>query len=214
MPHLHLHPCLAPRHDPLHAHPHAQPVAVALGATWAALGSEPAALPVPLLVLAVGNLSRGDDAVGPLLAERLSGWLAGPGWAWRDQVEVICDMQLMVEHVLDVQGRQRVLFVDAAASGSACIEAQEVTPASALGVSSHQCTPGQLLGLVDSTLHQATPVADLLQVKGEHFELGEGLSGAAHAGMEMAWGELMAWVATHAPRAPVPVPQQTLSGAL
>ena len=60
----------------------------------------------PLLVLAVGNPSRGDDALGPMLAERLES-AALPG------VEVITEFQLQVENALDLEGRERVIFVDA-----------------------------------------------------------------------------------------------------
>jgi predicted GNAT family N-acyltransferase len=66
----------------------------------------------PLLVLAWGNPSRGDDALGPLLAERLLIHVQTAGLASR--VEVLTDFQLQVEHALDLVGRERILFVDAA----------------------------------------------------------------------------------------------------
>ena len=69
----------------------------------------------PLLVLAVGNPSRGDDALGPLLLERLQ----ADGWDAGGQVELLCDFQLQVEHTLDLQGRSAVLLVDAARPGVA-----------------------------------------------------------------------------------------------
>ena len=66
----------------------------------------------PLLVLAWGNPSRGDDALGPLLAERLLAHAGAPSLVGR--VEVLTDFQLQVEHALDLVGRERILFVDAA----------------------------------------------------------------------------------------------------
>jgi len=60
----------------------------------------------PVLVLAVGNPSRGDDALGPELAARLEA-AALPG------VEVIVEFQLQVENALDLVGRERVIFIDA-----------------------------------------------------------------------------------------------------
>jgi hydrogenase maturation protease len=66
----------------------------------------------PTLVLAVGNLSRGDDAAGPLLAGRLLDTNL-PG------VEVLVEFQLQVEHALDLAGRERVIFIDA------CVDATE-----------------------------------------------------------------------------------------
>jgi len=63
---------------------------------------------LPQLVFGWGNRSRGDDALGPLCVERLRSELPA-----RDDIEYLDDYQLMVEHVLDLHGRSRVLFVDA-----------------------------------------------------------------------------------------------------
>jgi len=64
----------------------------------------------PLLVLAVGNPSRGDDALGPRLLDALH----AAGADLDGQVELLGDFQLQIEHVLDLRGRRAVLFVDAA----------------------------------------------------------------------------------------------------
>ena len=63
----------------------------------------------PLLVFGWGNLSRGDDALGPLCVERLRATVAQAA-----NIEYLDDYQLQIEHALDLVGRQRVLFVDAA----------------------------------------------------------------------------------------------------
>ena len=60
----------------------------------------------PILIFGYGNPSRGDDAIGPLLIERLE-ILNLP------DVDLLTDFQLQVEHALDLRGRERVLFVDA-----------------------------------------------------------------------------------------------------
>ena len=65
-----------------------------------------------LLIFAYGNPSRGDDALGPLLLERLQA-LNLP------HVETLTDFQLQVEHAYDLQGRERVLFIDASVSCTA-----------------------------------------------------------------------------------------------
>ena len=88
------------------------------------------------LVIAVGNPSRGDDAAGPLLAERLSSWLSdqAPSLQGTDphHVTVLCDQQLMVEHAYDLRDRDRVLFIDAAAKQGDPVHWQRVE-ASACG---------------------------------------------------------------------------------
>ena len=58
------------------------------------------------LIFGYGNPSRGDDALGPLLLERL----AADGLP---DIECLTDFQLQVEHALDLEGRDLVLFIDA-----------------------------------------------------------------------------------------------------
>lgn len=150
----------------------------------------------PILVLAVGNPSRGDDAFGPLLAQRLSAWLDDDSRpAMRQQVEVITDQQLVVEHVLDLQGRRRVLFVDAAAQGEPALALHEVKPLpTPPAVTSHACTPAQLLALHQAMLHAEPPPSDLLTLVGQDFELGHPLSAASEQGLQQAWTLLQRWL--------------------
>lgn len=156
----------------------------------------------PILILAMGNPSRGDDAFGPLLAERLSQWLSKQPPAAQDRIDVICDQQLMVEHVDDLQGRQRVLFIDAAASGLPALRLTPVEPQNqAPTVQSHSCTPPQLLALYRHLLKLPPPRSDLLSLTGQCFELGAPLSGTTQQNMEATWPMLMAWLSKAQERA-------------
>ena len=65
----------------------------------------------PVVILACGNPSRGDDALGPMLLDRLQDWLAGEGLS--TGYELIGDFQWQVEHALDLAGRRLALFLDA-----------------------------------------------------------------------------------------------------
>jgi hydrogenase maturation protease len=156
----------------------------------------------PILILAVGNPSRGDDAVGPLLAECLQAWLTQQPAAVRARFELITDQQLVVEHVLDMQGREQVLFIDAAAQGEQAVSlvslaapAQPAESASA-SVSSHSSTPAQLLALHLLLLNCAPPAATLLSITGHGFELGASLSQQARSGLRQAWPQLMRWLSS------------------
>jgi hydrogenase maturation protease len=154
------------------------------------------AVRAPVLVLAVGNPSRGDDAIGPLLAERLEAAIAagttGTTGTWGPQVEVCCDAQLMVEHALDVVGRRAIIFVDAAASDPGRVAWAPVVPArGGLAVTTHSCSPGQLLRLVEGTLGEASPPSWLLSVGGHAFELGEPLHQETARALEVAWRRLV-----------------------
>ena len=79
-----------------------------------------------VVVFAIGNRSRGDDAIGPLLLERLAPWLEAESQA--GGFELIDDYQLQIEHALDLVGRSRVLFVDASLTCSAPFEAMQLQP--------------------------------------------------------------------------------------
>ena len=65
----------------------------------------------PVLVFAVGNESRGDDALGVLLLSELGIWINSNSAS--DQFELLEDFQLQIEHAMDMKDRQLVLFVDA-----------------------------------------------------------------------------------------------------
>ena len=134
----------------------------------------------PLLVLAVGNPSRGDDALGPTLAERLEAEvLAG--------VEVIKDFQLQVEHALDLVGRRTVIFIDAGIGTPAPFEWRRVVPAPEFLHTSHALSPEAVLTTYLRVQGEPPPESWALCVRGERFELGEPLSMVALESLEAAW---------------------------
>lgn len=142
----------------------------------------------PLVVFAVGNPSRGDDALGPHLLARLQGWLDATGRA--GEVELIEDFQLNIEHALDLEGRQLALFIDAGDHTPAPYTFTRLQPATDLGSSTHALEPGAVLKVFGQTCHGPAPACFVLCVRGERFELGEPLSGAADGYAEEAWGLL------------------------
>lgn len=145
--------------------------------------STPAA---PILVFGIGNPSRGDDALGPLLIERLqrlqlAGRLAG--------VELLTDFQLQVEHVLDLIGRERVILVDAAVDLDEPYRLTPVAPAldPALSWTTHQLRPAALAQLCVSLYGDAElPRLEQLAIGAEAFELGAALSARAERNLSAA----------------------------
>jgi hydrogenase maturation protease len=133
----------------------------------------------PVLVLAVGNPSRGDDALGPLAACQLAA-LALPG------VEVLTDFQLQVEHALDLLGRRLVVFVDAAVTGPAPFEIRCLAPAADVRHSSHSLSPAAVLDTFRRLTGAPPPPSKLLAIRGHTFELGAPLSAAAAANLVAA----------------------------
>ena len=143
----------------------------------------------PLLVLAVGNPSRGDDALGPMLLEALR----AEGVEGNGQVELLGDFQLQIEHVIDLRGRRGVLFVDAARPGTTDLTLKRLAAASTLPVLSHALEPAAVLH-VARRLGETVPPAWQLAIEGEAFELGAGLSAVARARLPLALAQARQWV--------------------
>ena len=138
----------------------------------------------PLLVFGWGNLSRGDDALGPLCIERLRA-LAAPAAA----VDYLDDYQLQIEHALDLVGRRRVLFVDASLSCRAPFELTQLHAAPDISFTTHALTPQALLQVFCDLRGEAPPPCTLLAIRGESFELGAPPSpeALAHLAAALAW---------------------------
>ena len=143
------------------------------------------------LILGWGNLSRGDDALGPLF---VAGLLAQLPAGLRDQVEFLEDYQLQVEHALDLAGRKRVLLVDASLNCAAPFEARGVQATRDTSYTSHALSPEALLQ-VFADLEGVPPPTTLLAIRGEVFELGLPMSASAqrHLACALAWG--LKWLA-------------------
>ncbi len=131
------------------------------------------------LVIGIGNPSRGDDALGPLAIEALEA-LNLP------EVECFTDFQLQVEHALDLEGRQRVIFIDAAASGAEPFEFRPLQASHDLAHTSHALAPEMVLGACARV--GVTPPAQchVLGIRGYEFELGAPLNEAAAANLAAA----------------------------
>ncbi len=134
----------------------------------------------PILIFGYGNPSRGDDALGPLVLKNITR---------RDDVELLTDFQLQIEHSLDMLGRELILFIDASVASSPPLEFRQlenIAPKAAPAYTTHQLTPNQLLTISLGIHQQPAPPPYLLSIRGEHFELGAGLSGEAETNLQMA----------------------------
>jgi hydrogenase maturation protease len=149
---------------------------------------EPATV-APILLFACGNPSRGDDALGPLLFERIE---AASGWGGR--VECLLDFQLQVEHALDLVGRLAVVFVDASVGCAAPFSWTRVTPARDVSYTSHAMSPTAVLQAYLDVRHEPPPCCWQLAIRGEAFELGEPPSPGALANLGAASAFLVGWI--------------------
>ena len=144
----------------------------------------------PLLVIATGNRSRGDDALGPLLLDALAAECDAA-------VELLEEFQLQVEHVLDLAGRSAVLFVDASHApvpGGAVLA--PLAPQHGHPPASHALAPAALLGVFAQVQGDAPPPAWLLAIEGRSFGLGDEPSAAARRHLALALAGARRWISS------------------
>ena len=138
----------------------------------------------PTLIFAIGNESRGDDALAPLLLRSLEDWVKAA--RLDERIELIEDYQLQVEHVTDLLDRNAVLFVDADMSCNEPFHASEIAAEKDRSYTSHVMTPFALLHTYRQVYGKDAPPAFLLRIRGYDFELGKPLSGKAAANLVAA----------------------------
>ncbi len=139
------------------------------------------------LVFGWGNPSRGDDALGPLAIEAIES-------LGRPDVECLTDFQLQVEHALDLQGRRRVLFIDASESAAAPYAVTVLAGRADASYTTHEMSPEAVLHVYASVLGTPPPPALLLAVRGEVWELGTDPSPAALANLTAALDWVRDWL--------------------
>jgi hydrogenase maturation protease len=144
-----------------------------------------------VLILACGNPSRGDDALGPLLIERL-GSMADPvpGVA----LDLVTDFQLQIEHALDLVGKDLVVFADAALTGPEPFDFTPLVADSGASFTTHAMSPGAVLRVYRQVIGSEPPNSLLLAIRGYRFELGEPLSAQAQANLDAGVESLLVWL--------------------
>ena len=133
----------------------------------------------PRLIIGIGNPSRGDDALGSLCIEHLQA-LQLP------DTELLTDFQLQIEYVLDLLGREEVIFVDAAASGTEPYTFAPLAAQTDHSVTTHAVSPSALLATSLQINGHLPPNAYLLAIRGYSFELGDALSAQAADNLDQA----------------------------
>lgn len=143
-----------------------------------------------LLLFGYGNPGRGDDALGPLLIERVNQLRL---------TEIIClvDMQLLIEHATDLTGFDQIIFADADMSCREPFEYSAVHAEKDDSYTSHALTPAALLHVYQHIRQGAAPPAFLLRIRGYRFELGDALSTQAEKNLSAAIRKIQQWHAQH-----------------
>jgi len=133
-----------------------------------------------VLVLGYGNLSRGDDALGPLMLEYIEANCSFEG------LELITDFQLQIEYALDLENRDLVLFIDASVACERAVSLTKLVAEKDKSYTSHAMSPAAVLAVYQSIVGKEPPACFLLSIQALEFELGAGLTEQAKANLNTA----------------------------
>ncbi|NOQ37239.1 MAG: hydrogenase maturation protease [Methylococcaceae bacterium] len=136
----------------------------------------------PILILAYGNPSRGDDALAPLLLEQIETFPA----ELTENIECLTDFQLQIEHALDLKQRELVLFVDASVANQQAVELTQINAINDNSYTTHAMSPQAVMQVYENIEKTSPPPCFLMSLQGLHFELGEGLSREATQSLNQA----------------------------
>jgi hydrogenase maturation protease len=137
-----------------------------------------------LLVIGYGNTLRGDDGVGPRVAEAV-GALRLPG------VQVLICQQLSPEHAEPISRADTVVFVDAAVDAPREVQLRPLAPGASTQLMAHAADPRTMLALARDVFGHA-PRAWWLTIPAEQLGFGETLSAAAQRGLAAALERIQA----------------------
>jgi hydrogenase maturation protease len=130
--------------------------------------------PAEVLVIGYGNTLRGDDGVGPRVAEAV-GALRLPG------VRTLICQQLSPEHAAPISLAQTVIFVDAAVDAPQEVQLRRLEPSDTSQLMAHAADPRTMLALSRDVFGQV-PQAWWLTIPAVTLEFSERLSEEAQHG--------------------------------
>lgn len=143
----------------------------------------------PVLVLTWGNPSRGDDALGPAMFDMLESYQKQTGQL--DDVDLFTDFQLQIEHAVDLENRQCVLFIDASVSCSGPFELSPLQAEKDVSFTTHAMSPAAVLSVYEQVNRCKAPPAFLLTIRAYEFGLGLAMSEQAKANLDEAFNYLI-----------------------
>lgn len=128
-----------------------------------------------ILIIGIGNSSRGDDGLGWKFLDEAAMW---------DGVDLEYRYQLQVEDAAVIKDYRTVVFVDAIANSLPDGFAfNYCEPEPAPSFTTHRLSPGTVLWLCQE-LYGVMPEAYTLAIEGVQFELGRALSEATRENLE------------------------------
>ena len=139
----------------------------------------------PILVFTYGNPSRGDDALGPAMFDLLEEYKEKFGEL--NNVDLLTDYQLQIEHAVDLEHRDCILFIDASLTASPPYDFQELQAKQDDSYTTHALNPAAVLSVYQQINKQSPPPCFMLTIRGYEFDLGEGMSEQASLNLQQSF---------------------------
>jgi len=135
------------------------------------------------LVIGYGNTLRGDDGVGPHVAEAI-------GAMRLPEVHTIVCQQLSPEHAAPISLAETVIFVDAAVDASNTVQLRRLEPSDTSQLMAHAADPRTMLAL-SRDVFGCVPSAWWLTIPAVKMDFDEALTPEAQLGMDDAIGKIL-----------------------
>lgn len=139
----------------------------------------------PTLIFSYGNPSRGDDGLGPAMFELLENNKQESQEL--DKVDLLTDYQLQIEHSLDLEHRECVLFIDASISAQAPYEFRQLQPERDNSYTTHAMSPVSVLDVYQQINQCKPPPSYMLTIRGYEFGLGQALTEQAELNLQQGY---------------------------
>jgi len=143
------------------------------------------ATPAPVLVFAYGNLSRGDDALGPVMFDLLEQYKRETDTL--NTVDLLTDYQLQIEHAIDLEQREGVLFIDADVACSPPYEFHKLQAERDHSYTTHAMSPAAVLAVYQQINQREPPPSYMLMIRGYEFGLGHPMTEQANTNLQQGY---------------------------
>ena len=139
--------------------------------------------PAELLVIGYGNTLRGDDGVGPRVAEAVEKLIL-------PNVRTLICQQLSPEHADPISRAEKVVFVDAAVDAPKEVQLRPLGPGDTTQLMAHAADPRTMLALARDVFGHA-PRAWWLTIPAVNLEFTEELTPEAQLGVNAAVNRIL-----------------------
>jgi hydrogenase maturation protease len=138
-----------------------------------------------ILIFSYGNPSRGDDTLGPAMFELLEKHKQQS--CELGNVDLLTDYQLQIEHAVDLEQRECVLFIDASVSASPPYEFHQLQPERDDSYTTHAMSPASVLAVYQQINQRKPPPSYMLTIRGYEFALGQLMTEQAKMNLQQSY---------------------------